>query len=104
MLSILNPPRIKRVCLPRRSTRSIVGYAGRFLSASSLVMPLTIWFVRTLPGRCPYLIEQVSPAATSVSPFSGISIAYGFRNSSWDRSLTVRIRAFSCRRADPPRW
>ncbi len=50
MLSILNPPRIKRVCQQRRLTRYIADYAGRFLLASFLVMPPTIWFVRTCPG------------------------------------------------------
>ncbi len=34
MLSILNPPRIKRVCQQRRLTRYIADYAGRFLLAS----------------------------------------------------------------------
>lgn len=47
----------------------------------------------------PYLIEQGSLVATSASPFPVSPSPMDFRNSSWDRSLTARIRAFSCRLA-----
>ncbi len=79
MLSIFKPAaHKKRVCQQRRLTRYIADYAGRFLLASFLVMPPTIWFVRTLPQAMPYLIEQGFSRGDLGFALSGISIAYGF--------------------------
>lgn len=62
------------------------GYAAYYLVRKNFALAM------------PYLIEQGFPAATSVSPFLASPLPTDFRNSSWDRSLTVRIRAFSCQR------
>ena len=51
------------------------GYAAYYLVRKNFALAM------------PYLIEQASPSPTD------------FRNSSWARSLTARIRAFSCRPA-----
>jgi hypothetical protein len=67
------------------------GYAAYYLVRKNFALAM------------PYLIEQGSPAAISVSPFPVSPSPTDFRNSSWARSLTARIRAFSCRRADPRR-
>ncbi|STT05380.1 glycerol-3-phosphate transporter [Klebsiella pneumoniae] len=53
--------------------------------ASFLVMPPTIWFVRTLPWRCLILSSRGSLVATSASPFPVSPSPMDFRNSSWDR-------------------
>lgn len=98
MLSILNPPRIKRVCQQRRLTRYIADYAGRFYW--HLFGYAAYYLVRkNFALAMPYLIEQGSLVATSASPFPVSPSPMDFRNSSWDRSLTARIRAFSCRLA-----
>ncbi len=96
MLSILNPPRIKRVCQQRRLTRYIADYVGRFY-----------WH---LFGYAAYYLVRKNFAGDALSyragfsrgdlgfALSGISIAYGF-SKFIGIGLTARIRAFSCRLA-----
>lgn len=60
------------------------GYAAYYLVRKNFALAM------------PYLIEQ---GFTSASPFPVSPSPMDFRNSSWDRSLTARIRAFSCRLA-----
>lgn len=63
------------------------GYAAYYLVRKNFALAM------------PYLIEQGFSLATSASPFPVSPSPMDFRNSSWDRSLTARIRAFSCRLA-----
>lgn len=62
------------------------GYAAYYLVRKNFALAM------------PYLIEQGFSRGDSVSLFPASPLPTDFRNSSWDRSLTVRIRAFSCRR------
>ncbi len=50
-------------------------------------------------GFSKFITSRGSLVATSASPFPVSPSPMDFRNSSWDRSLTARIRAFSCRLA-----
>lgn len=63
------------------------GYAAYYLVRKNFALAM------------PYLIEQGFSRGTSASPFPVSPSPMDFRNSSWDRSLTARIRAFSCRLA-----
>lgn len=63
------------------------GYAAYYLVRKNFALAM------------PYLIEQGFSRGDLGFALSGISIATDFRDSSWARSLTARIRAFSCRPA-----
>jgi OPA family glycerol-3-phosphate transporter-like MFS transporter len=63
------------------------GYAAYYLVRKNFALAM------------PYLIEQGSPAAISALRFPVSPSPTDFRNSSWARFLTVRIRAFFCRQA-----
>lgn len=63
------------------------GYAAYYLVRKNFALAM------------PYLIEQGFSRGDLASPFPVSPSPMDFRNSSWDRSLTARIRAFSCRLA-----
>lgn len=63
------------------------GYAAYYLVRKNFALAM------------PYLIEQGFSRGDPASPFPVSPSPMDFRNSSWDRSLTARIRAFSCRLA-----
>lgn len=63
------------------------GYAAYYLVRKNFALAMLI------------LSSRGSLVATSASPFPVSPSPMDFRNSSWDRSLTARIRAFSCRLA-----
>ncbi len=60
------------------------GYAAYYLVRKNFALAM------------PYLVEQGFSRGDLGFALSGISIAYGFRNSSWVRYRIARIRAFSC--------
>lgn len=63
------------------------GYAAYYLVRKNFALAM------------PYLIEQGFSRGDLGFPFPVSPSPMDFRNSSWDRSLTARIRAFSCRLA-----
>ena len=63
------------------------GYAAYYLVRKNFALAM------------PYLIEQGFSRGDLGFALSGTPSPMDFRNSSWDRSLTARIRAFSCRLA-----